>query len=144
MLDPRLSTPSFAKVLSKSDKALLVTTNQDPDIVDELAKAGAEILYQPGQQDSIDLHGLMAYLADREINEVLLETGATLSGSMLQAGLVDELIVYMAPHLMGNKARGLFNLSGIDTMGDRISLEITDIRAFGSDWRITAKIAQTQ
>ncbi len=140
ILDPRLSTPPFAKVLSKSDKALLVTANQDPDIVADLSDAGAEILYQPGQQDSIDLPALMTYLAELEINEVLLETGATLSGAMLQAGLIDELIIYMAPHLMGNNARGLFNLPGIDAMDDRIKLDIKDIRAFGDDWRITATV----
>lgn len=57
---------------------------------------------------------------------------------MLQAGFVDELIIYMAPHLMGSEARGLFNLPGLDAMAHRINLNIQDIRAVGQDFRITA------
>jgi len=142
ILDPRLSTPAFAKIFSSKDKVLLVTANQDPDIVEELTSAGAEIIYQPGQQNSIDLHALMTYLAEQEVNEVLLETGATLSGAMLQAGLVDELVIYMAPHLMGSQARGLFNLTDINVMDDRVQLNIKEIRAIGNDWRIVATVVK--
>ncbi len=77
-------------------------------------------------------------MAQQQYNDVLLEAGATLTGSMLQAGFVDELIIYMAPHLMGSEARGLFNLPGLDTMKQRIDLNIQDIRAVGRDFRITA------
>ena len=73
-----------------------------------------------------------------QINEVLLETGAVLSGAMLRAGLIDELVVYMAPHLMGDGARGLFHMPGLDAMDRRLDVEIRDLRAVGADWRITA------
>jgi len=69
----------------------------------------------------------------------LLETGATLSGAMLQAGLIDEMIIYMAPCLMGSEARPLFRLPGIDSMEDKIDLDIIDVRSFGKDLRIIAK-----
>jgi diaminohydroxyphosphoribosylaminopyrimidine deaminase/5-amino-6-(5-phosphoribosylamino)uracil reductase len=58
---------------------------------------------------------------------------------MLRAGLIDEMIIYMAPHLMGNDARGLFNLPGMESMDQRIPLEIKDIRAVGKDWKIVAR-----
>jgi len=140
ILDPRLSTPPSARILEQNGKTLIVTTSEEPEVVTDLTKAGAEILLQEGRQDTIDLHELMKYLAEEEVNEVLLETGATLGGAMLQAGLIDEFVIYMAPHLMGNDARGLFNLSGIESMDQRISLDIQEIRAIGKDWRITAKI----
>ena len=69
-----------------------------------------------------------------------LEAGATLCGALLQAGLIDELVIYMAPHLMGDAARGLFTLPGLEQMAQRIKLSINDIRAVGDDWRITARI----
>jgi len=90
--------------------------------------------------DAIDLHALLLHLGELEINEVLTETGATLSGSMLRSGLIDEMVIYMAPTLMGTKARGLFTLPGLDYMEDRIHVEITDMRAVGQDWRMTAKL----
>jgi len=83
---------------------------------------------------------LMLLLAEREINEVLLETGAILSGAVLHAGIVDELVIYMAPKLMGDGARGLFHMPGLDKLADAVALEIRDIRAVGRDWRITARV----
>ncbi|MGB5745070.1 MAG: dihydrofolate reductase family protein, partial [Sedimenticolaceae bacterium] len=79
---------------------------------------------------------LMQLLAARAVNEVLIEAGPTLAGHALQAGLVDELIVYMAPHLMGQAARGLVALSGIERMADRLQLTLDDVRRVGSDLRI--------
>ncbi|MGA7801376.1 MAG: dihydrofolate reductase family protein, partial [Gammaproteobacteria bacterium] len=78
------------------------------------------------------------HLGRQQVNEVLLETGAMLSGAMLRAGLIDELVVYMAPHLMGDGARGLFHLPGLQAMDQRIELDVRDLRAVGRDWRITA------
>ena len=83
---------------------------------------------------------MMILLADREINEVLLETGAILSGAALRAGIIDELVVYMAPKLMGDGARGLFHTPGLESLADAVELSISDIRAVGADWRITARV----
>jgi diaminohydroxyphosphoribosylaminopyrimidine deaminase/5-amino-6-(5-phosphoribosylamino)uracil reductase len=80
----------------------------------------------------------MSELTRREINEVLLETGPTLAGAAVSEGLVDEILIYLAPHLMGDAGRGLFSLPGLDRMRDRIPLAITDVRAVGRDLRITA------
>ena len=89
---------------------------------------------------SVDLASVLQMLSDMQVNDVLVETGATLSGAMIQAGLIDELIIYMAPVLMGNEARGLFALPGLETMEDKINLEIIDQRLVGQDIRITAKV----
>jgi diaminohydroxyphosphoribosylaminopyrimidine deaminase/5-amino-6-(5-phosphoribosylamino)uracil reductase len=70
----------------------------------------------------------------------MVEAGPSLAGSLLAAGFIDELVIYMAPHLMGDKARGLFDLPGLERMTDRIELEIHDIRAVGRDWRIIARV----
>lgn len=141
VLDPYLSTPPTARLLREPGETLIVFAEEDRSAAAALSDAGAELLALPGRAGAIDLHGLMEVLAQREINEVLVETGAVLSGAVLRAGLIDELIVYLAPHLMGDQARGLFHLPGLETMGERIGLEIRDIRAVGKDWRITAVVA---
>ncbi len=85
----------------------------------------------------VDLRALMRKLAEEGCNEVLIETGATLAGAFVAAGLVDEFIIYMAPKLMGSAARPIFDLP-IDKMSGQLPLIIQDIRAVGEDWRIIA------
>jgi len=119
-----------------------MTCSADEHVAEALKDAGAEIHMMPYCNTSVDLQSVLQQLSDMHINEVLLETGATLSGAMLQAGLIDELVIYMAPVLMGNNARGLFALPGLDSMQDKIELDITEQRMVGQDMRITAKVRQ--
>lgn len=140
VLDPRLSMPENSRLLQQPGGVLVVTACDDAAARERLENAGAAVVYLPNGLDRVDLPGVLQLLGEHQINEVLLETGATLSGAMLQAGLIDELIIYMAPVLMGDSARGLFHLSGMDRMEQRIKLEITDQRAVGQDWRLTAKV----
>ncbi len=77
-------------------------------------------------------------MGKQEINEVHVEAGATLCGALLAEGHVDEIVVYMGPHIMGDGGRGLFHLPGLERMQQRVPLLIKDIRAVGDDWRITA------
>lgn len=86
----------------------------------------------------VDLNKMMTILAKRGINEIIVEAGSSLNGALLSAGLIDELLIYMAPKLMGDSAKGLFHLPKLQTMAQNIALNITDIRAVGDDWRITA------
>lgn len=88
------------------------------------------------RQSTADLHALLQELAQRGCNEVLVEAGSTLAGLFLQKQLVDEIIIYMAPKLMGNSAKPLFNLP-LDTMDQTQNLTVTDVRAVGHDWRFT-------
>jgi diaminohydroxyphosphoribosylaminopyrimidine deaminase/5-amino-6-(5-phosphoribosylamino)uracil reductase len=79
----------------------------------------------------------MAHLAAQQCNEILVESGARLTGALLQAGLLDELIVYMAPALLGNLARPLLELP-LQHMADKVQLRWEDVRKVGTDWRFTA------
>lgn len=141
VLDTHLRTPPQARLLDAPGRVLIVTASRNQVLHDRLARDNVTVVTLSEYDDSIDLPALMRHLAAQEINEVLLEAGATLNGAMLRAGLIDELIIYMAPHLMGDAARGLFHLPELVSMDQRIKLEILDIRAVGKDWRITAKVA---
>jgi len=140
IVDPYLSIPESARVLSPPGRTLIVTNSDDVEMADILRKRGAEVLILPGYQERIDLGKLLDLLGEREINEVLVETGATLSGAMLQNNLIDELIIYIAPLILGNNARGLFHLPGLDQLSKGYQLAISDIRAVGHDWRVTARV----
>jgi diaminohydroxyphosphoribosylaminopyrimidine deaminase/5-amino-6-(5-phosphoribosylamino)uracil reductase len=135
ILDSRLRLPANAELLKHSSPILLVhdasvtATGNWPEHVQLL---GLDV-----SGGRIDLVGLLKELARRECNEVLVESGATVAGSFLRRGLLDEIIIYMAPKLMGSSARPLFELP-LDTMASQLPLKIRDIRAVGDDWRITA------
>jgi diaminohydroxyphosphoribosylaminopyrimidine deaminase/5-amino-6-(5-phosphoribosylamino)uracil reductase len=89
----------------------------------------------------LDLHALLRGLAvEWQCNEVLVEAGATLTGALLQAGLVDELITYIAPSLLGDKARALALLPGVETLDDRIRLEFIDAVMMGKDCRMRSRL----
>ena len=139
VLDPGLEMSAQARMLRLPGETLVLCTDAGAHRADALESAGARVVTLPGQDGHVDLEAALRYLAREEINEVLLETGATLAGAALALGLIDELIVYLAPHIMGHAARGLFYLPGLERMQDRIELEITDVRAVGRDWRITAR-----
>jgi diaminohydroxyphosphoribosylaminopyrimidine deaminase/5-amino-6-(5-phosphoribosylamino)uracil reductase len=93
-----------------------------------------------GADGRLDIRDLLHQLARLDCNEVLFECGATLAGSLVSSGLVDEIVLYMAPRLMGNDARSLLNIPAIGTMGDLIELEIQDVRQVGSDLRLVAGV----
>ncbi|MBO9739626.1 bifunctional diaminohydroxyphosphoribosylaminopyrimidine deaminase/5-amino-6-(5-phosphoribosylamino)uracil reductase RibD [Xanthomonas axonopodis pv. begoniae] len=96
----------------------------------------AEFVGMPLHDGRFDLRAVLAILAERGVNEVHAEAGATLSGALLQAGLVDELLVYMAPVVLGDAARPLLGGLGIDTMAQRHTLRMADVRQLGQDLRL--------
>jgi len=142
VVDARLSMRPDARMLSLSGKTLVATAAADTGQAAALTRIGAEVIVLRAGDDRVDLPELMRNLAEREVNELLVEAGANLCGSLLQAGLVDELVVYLAPHLLGSAARGLFNIPVLDSMQSRIALDIQDVRAVGKDWRITARVTR--
>jgi diaminohydroxyphosphoribosylaminopyrimidine deaminase/5-amino-6-(5-phosphoribosylamino)uracil reductase len=83
---------------------------------------------------------VLSALSERGASQVLVEAGHRLAGSFLQLGLVDQLVVYMAPKLMGNHAMGLFDLQ-IEQMDQCLPLDLTDVRQFGDDIRLTYKLS---
>lgn len=138
VLDPRLRTPPTARMLSLPGPVLIVCADDVRLDAAPLEAAGAQVVTRPADGERLDLRQVLSYLARQEVNEVLLESGATLAGAMLAEGLIDELVIYLAPHLMGSDARGLFHLPAIDRMSRRLALNITDLRQVGEDIRITA------
>lgn len=103
--------------------------------------AGATIERVAGHAGRLDLAAVLARLAALEVNELLVEAGPRLNGSLLEAGLVDEWVLYIAPHMLGDKARGMFEVPVIERMEGRFPVEIADVRAVGSDWRFTLRPA---
>ena len=139
VVDSRLRTSVRARMLSLPGRTLVACARPDPVHAARLRSAGARVQVFAEAAGRVDLASLFRSLAREEINEVLIEAGPTLAGAALQAGLADELVIYLAPHLMGDHGRGLFRLPGLEEMKDRIGLTITDLRMVGPDLRITAR-----
>ena len=139
VLDPELQMPVTSRMLKLPGNTLIVTASEDERLRAALQQAGAEVILLPHSNGHADLSLLLEVLAHRDINEVLIESGPTLSGAAVAAGCVDELVLYAAPLLMGSDARGLLNMPGLLAMKDRIELEIQDLRMVGQDMRITAR-----
>ena len=146
ILDTQLRCPTNAKLLSLPGKTLIYTQRYSSDTVYELEQAGAEVVVIENADSTarMSLKSVLRDLAKREINEVHTEAGSLICGNLLDKGLVDELLLYMAPHLLGSDAMGAFHLPQLKNMKDRINLNIKDIRAIGEDWRIIAALEQTQ
>jgi diaminohydroxyphosphoribosylaminopyrimidine deaminase/5-amino-6-(5-phosphoribosylamino)uracil reductase len=136
IMDSMLRTPAAARVLDGHAPTLLC--HQEVSAVPaHIVASAAQRLTLARSHTGLDLHALMDYLAARQCNEILVESGPRLAGAMLQAGLLDELIVYMAPTLMGDRARPLLELP-LDNMSDKVQLQLEDVRKVGEDWRFTA------
>jgi diaminohydroxyphosphoribosylaminopyrimidine deaminase/5-amino-6-(5-phosphoribosylamino)uracil reductase len=139
ILDTELRTPPTAKILRLPGSALIFTAIADSVAQAPLRMAGAEIVVMPRGAWEVNLQRVMVELARRECNEIHVECGPILAGALLQAGLMDELVIYLAPLVLGDRARGLFQLPELVRMSDRTELEIMEMRAVGRDWRISLR-----
>lgn len=135
VMDTSLSIPPDAKILSPAEQACVFCLSEQIEVQDKKLLEDQGVCVIEGEADEterIDLVEAMAYLADEGINEVLVETGAGLAGAFLEAGLVDEIVVYMAPKLLGASARPLFNLQ-MDNMSQAIDLRLSSVSQVGKD-----------
>jgi len=131
VVDSQGRLPATAQMLALPGRTLQVVATDDC-----VSHAGAEQIHMANSAGRIDLPQLLSYLADKESsNEVLVECGAQLAGAMLEAGLVDELVHYMAPKLMGSQARPLAQLA-LTEMSQAIEMKLKDVRQFGQDLRM--------
>ncbi|KFN47238.1 bifunctional diaminohydroxyphosphoribosylaminopyrimidine deaminase/5-amino-6-(5-phosphoribosylamino)uracil reductase RibD [Arenimonas metalli] len=133
VLDERGRLPALSQVLTDGLAPTLVVHGEDvvPDYDDEVRAFAVRRV-----DGGLDLSAVLSQLAQRGVNELQVEAGATLSGALLKAGLVDELLLYVAPVLLGERARPLF--AGIDpaTMAERIGLKLVETRQVGPDLRL--------
>lgn len=142
ILDSRLRLDPNAALLTEPSPIWLVSASTDQRKLTILQQSHPDLSIKQfaNPQGQTDLAALLQGLADAQCNEVLIEAGATLAGAFLQAGLIDELLVYMAPTVMGDGARGLFNLPQLSQMQQRYHLKWQDVRMVGDDIRITATL----
>lgn len=139
--DSILRTPPESRMACLPGTSLIVTASAGQQKRRRLEQAGFEVARLPAdERRRVDLPSLLDHLAMREINDVMVEAGAVLNGALLQAGLVDELIVYMAPSLLGDDGRGAFHLPGLTKLSDRIELRLLDVLQVGVDLRLRCRI----
>lgn len=138
ILDSQLRMPPSAKLLQQQGPVLVITCVSDLKLHQPLIDAGATLSVGTLNQDGkVDLAAVLDLLGHRQCNQVLVEAGAGLSGAFLTQGLTDHLVVFMAPKLLGSKAKALFNLP-LDKMSQAYALDIKQISQVGCDWRIDA------
>ena len=138
IVDSRLETPLTARIL-QGGPTLVAGAVENAEKADLLRAAGAEVIVLPNAAGKVELPELLAELARRGINEVHAEAGFKLNGSLLREGLVDELLLYLAPCLIGHAASGLFNLPELTTLACKQALQIRDLRQLGEDIRLIAR-----
>ena len=143
IVDSQLQTPADCKMLDANLLAaspVLITYANDVHLkAPSLVAAGAELMHLPNANGKVDLQTLLSNLAQRGINEVLIEAGQGLNGAFLQENLVDELILYYAPKLMGADAKAMFAIPELENMQQVTDLQILDVRQIGADIRLRAK-----
>jgi diaminohydroxyphosphoribosylaminopyrimidine deaminase/5-amino-6-(5-phosphoribosylamino)uracil reductase len=138
VIDRHGEMPSSARVLASGP--VLVFSAEAPRVA---WPRHVESIVLRGRDGRVDLERMLALLAERDVNELHVEGGAKLNGALLAAGLVDEFLLYVAPSLLGDPARGMFELpSPLGRLADRVPLEIASIDRVGADWRVVARTKQ--
>jgi len=138
VVDSRLETPLTARLL-QGGPVLIAGAVDDAAKSAALRAAGAEVLILPNVAGKVELKDLLEELGRRGINEVHAEAGFKLNGSLMRESLVDELLLYLAPCLIGHDASGLFNLPELTNLSDKRLLQIRDLRQIGEDIRLIAR-----
>jgi diaminohydroxyphosphoribosylaminopyrimidine deaminase/5-amino-6-(5-phosphoribosylamino)uracil reductase len=144
VVDNRLDLSPDAKIL-RGEPPILFTVSDDRERRARLEALGAEVVVVPAagaKSGKSDLAAVARELGARSFNEVTVETGAKLGGSLLAAGVIDEIVLYLAPKLIGDSGLGLFALPELTDLAQAAKLKIVDVRAVGEDWRITARIVR--
>jgi diaminohydroxyphosphoribosylaminopyrimidine deaminase/5-amino-6-(5-phosphoribosylamino)uracil reductase len=139
VVDSRLRITPEARILD-GDTVLVATAGGDGQKTRALEAKGAKIVVLPNAERKVDLARFAQHLGERGINEVLVEAGMNLNSALLRAGVVDELLIYLAPHMLGNAARGILDLGELTGMDQRLQLEIQETRMIGPDMRILARL----
>jgi diaminohydroxyphosphoribosylaminopyrimidine deaminase/5-amino-6-(5-phosphoribosylamino)uracil reductase len=145
VVDSQLRMPPSARLLQLPGETRIFTVTKENQLTDDLIAAGSQVNVTTVDEENgrVNLQRVLQLLAEYEINDVLVEGGPTLSGSLMQAGLVDEFIIYQAPHFMGSETRGMLQTPQWIKLKQRLELEILDLRNIDNDMRITARPRQS-
>jgi diaminohydroxyphosphoribosylaminopyrimidine deaminase / 5-amino-6-(5-phosphoribosylamino)uracil reductase len=142
LIDSRLDVPPDALILAGAP-TLIFCGHLDELLAEraaELRDRGAEIVSLANENGKVDLPGVLKALGERGVNELHVEAGYKLNGSLLREGCVDELLVYLAPSLLGSDSMSMFNLVAPGTLDERTHLEFYSVDRIGSDLRILARV----
>jgi len=138
IVDSKLRLDGTQKLFDGEGDVWIYTTRDDSARVERLVEAGAEVIrIDADARGQVDLTRMLQDLARREINEIHGECGAGLAGALLVQGLVDEIVLYLAPHLLGSAARGIFDLGELTQMEQRRPCRLVDTRQLGDDLRLS-------
>jgi diaminohydroxyphosphoribosylaminopyrimidine deaminase/5-amino-6-(5-phosphoribosylamino)uracil reductase len=137
VIDSRLEISPDAKILQGGGTWIACAVS-DPGKENLLRERGAEIIRLPNPSGKVDLPALMQELGRRQINEVHVEAGFKLNGSLIREGCVDELLLYLAPSIIGD-AQGLFDLKALESLDQKRQLRFHEVRQIGPDLRILAR-----
>jgi diaminohydroxyphosphoribosylaminopyrimidine deaminase/5-amino-6-(5-phosphoribosylamino)uracil reductase len=141
IIDARLQLTGEEKIFQSGGEIWIYTLNNSSIDIDRLEAAGGQVsILDDSSSGKIDLTKLMSDLAKREIIEVHTECGQTLAGALIQQQLVDEIVIYMAPKLMGSQSLGAFDLGQVTQMSDSVKCNIEQLRMVGEDIRLTLSL----
>jgi diaminohydroxyphosphoribosylaminopyrimidine deaminase/5-amino-6-(5-phosphoribosylamino)uracil reductase len=140
IVDSRLETPLGANLFIAGRTLYIYAAIQDDAKKKALEERGATVIYLPAPNGKVDLAGMLRDLARREINELHVEAGHKLNGSFLREGLVDELLLYTAPKLMGI-AQGIATFGPLESLQDAVNLRCLSAQMVGDDLRVLARVA---
>lgn len=138
IVDSRLETPLAARLLDAPGDVLIYAAAAEDARAAALQARGAEIAWAPGAGGKVDLAAMLADLGRRGINELHVEAGHRLNGSLVRAGLVDEFLIYMAPKLIG-VGRELAAFGPLANLGDAVALRFVSVTPIGDDLRLIAR-----
>jgi diaminohydroxyphosphoribosylaminopyrimidine deaminase / 5-amino-6-(5-phosphoribosylamino)uracil reductase len=138
LVDSRLEAPQDARLFQKG-KVLVFAAGEYPERAARLAQRGVEVIVLPNASGKVEFGAMLKELAQREINEVHVEAGYRLNGSLLEEACVDELLLYLAPSVIGDKGQAMFRLPEIHTLAQQRRLSITEVSRVGEDIRVLAR-----
>jgi diaminohydroxyphosphoribosylaminopyrimidine deaminase/5-amino-6-(5-phosphoribosylamino)uracil reductase len=140
VVDSRLQTPPDAALFAAQREVWIYAAEDHPAAEAALRERGAQVLHLPGPGGKVDLAALLADLARREVNELHVEAGFKLNGSLVREGLVDEFLAYLAPKLLG-QGQGIANFGPLAALDQAVALEFSGVAPVGPDLRVLATVA---
>ena len=144
VLDPFLSMPLDAKMVGLPGRTVIMTTKEavesSSELVDQFYEKQVDLVAVASENDRLDIESVLHYLSEEEqVNDVMVESGAIVAGAFIESGYVNEVHSFMAPCLLGDKAKPMFVLPSVESMADKVQLKVQSVDHFGDDIRVVLK-----